>query len=118
MNPDGSVGPTCSRCYALEPEEIEIKSNGVCVMPTAAIAFRHRGHRFDEGFIGSGWEDNLWAANFIHADPNAVFVQSNRCRLTHRNEAKNQKGVYWEHNERHFLERLNQMKLPKGTIHE
>jgi hypothetical protein len=31
-----------------------------------------------------------------------VFVQSNRCRLIHANEMKNQKGKYWQHNRDHF----------------
>lgn len=103
LNPDGSFGPTCSRCYEAEPEEIEIKSNGVCVIPTAAIAFRYRGFKFDEHFIGSGFEDNDWCFQYLAADPSAKFLQSNRCRLVHRNEMKNQKGSNWKHNMAYFF---------------
>lgn len=103
LNTDGSFGPTCSRCYDAEPEEIEITSNGVCVMPTAAIAFRHRGHWFDESFLGSGFEDNDWMLQYMKADPSCRFIQSNKCRLVHRNEMKNQKGQVWKHNEAYFF---------------
>lgn len=102
MNPDGTVGLTCSRCYDLEPDEIEIFTNGVCVLPTAAIAFRHRGHMFDENFIGSGFEDNDWCMQYLQADPCARFIQSNRCKLIHRNEMKNQKGKFWQKNQHYF----------------
>lgn len=105
LNPDGTTGTTCSRCYDLEPDEIEITSNGVCVLPTAAIAFRHRGFMFDEAFVGSGFEDNDWCFQYLTADPTAKFIQSNRCRLVHRNEMKNQKGRYWHHNQKHFMQK-------------
>lgn len=103
MNPDGTVGPTCSRCYDLGPEEIEIHSNGVCVLPTAAIAFRHRGHCFDEQFIGSGFEDGDWCLQYLQDDPRARFIQSNKCRLTHLNLMRNQKGKIWRKNEHYFF---------------
>lgn len=103
LNADGSFAQTCSRCYEPEPEEIEIKSNGVCVLPTAAIAFRHRrGHQFDENFLGSGFEDNDWCHQYLAADPTAKFIQSNRCRLIHRNEMKQQHGRNWKHNQAYF----------------
>lgn len=103
LNPDGSFAQTCSRCYDREPEQIEITSNGVCVLPTAAIAFRYRGFKFDEHFLGSGFEDNDWCFQYLAADPAAKFVQSNRCRLVHRNEMKNQKGKFWKHNMAYFF---------------
>lgn len=101
LEPDGRFGQTCSRCYADSPEEIEIKSNGQCVIPTAAIAFRHRGHVFDENFLGSGFEDNDWCQQYLTADPNCKFIQSNRCRLIHKNEQKSQ-SKYWDRNMMYF----------------
>ena len=98
LNPDGSFGQTCSRCYDSRPWEIPVHSNGECILPTAAIAFRHHGIRFDENYIGSGYEDSDWCHEILAAVPNARFVQSNRCQLIHRNEMKNQKGPYWKHN--------------------
>lgn len=102
LNPDRSFGPTCSRCYDASPDAIEITSNGHCVIPTAAIAFRHRGYRFDEQFLGSGFEDNDWCFQYLADDPFAKFIQSNKCRLVHRNEMKNQKGEFWKHNTLYF----------------
>jgi hypothetical protein len=71
-------------------------------MPTAAIAFVHRGIRFDENFRGSGWEDNDWMKAIAANDPAAKFVQSNRCRLIHLNEMKRQHGDNWTHNKAYF----------------
>jgi len=101
MNPDGSIGPTCSRCYDLEPEEIEVFSDGHCVLPTAAIAFRNIGLRFDERYKGSGWEDNDFCFQYLKANPKYKFIQSNRCRLIHANEMKHQ-AEYWTHNKEYF----------------
>lgn len=106
LNKDGALGPTCSCCYETSPEEIVLTwKRPHCIMPTAAIAFVHRGHRFDESFSGSGFEDNDWMKQYAAADPTAKFIQSNRCRLIHLNEMKNQKGPYWEHNKRYFSEK-------------
>lgn len=108
LNPDGSFGPTCACNFDREPMEIVLKPRPAsphCIMPTAAIAFVHRGHRFPESMKGSGWEDNWWAAEYVEADPDAVFVQSNRCKLIHRNEAKMQRGSYWAHNKEEFFKR-------------
>lgn len=101
LEPDGRFGQTCSRCYADSPEEIEVFSNGQCVLPTAAIAFRHRGHMFDCNFLGSGWEDNDWCLQYLADVPHAKFIQSNRCRLIHRNEQKSQ-GKHWDQNMMYF----------------
>lgn len=103
LNSDGTFGPTCSRCYDDSPEEIEVRSNGQCIIPTAAIAFRWRGHRFDCAFAGSGWEDNDWFFQVLADDPQAKFIQSNRCKLIHRNEQKQQHGSNWKHNQAYFF---------------
>jgi hypothetical protein len=106
LNPDGRFGPTCSGNIAPTPMEIPlIPRRSHCIMPTAAIAFHHRGHRFMESMLGSGWEDNEWFAQYVDADQDAVFVQSNRCKLIHRNEAKLQRGSYWHHNQAEFFKR-------------
>lgn len=115
LDPDGTFGPTCSRCYDPTPDEIEVFSNGECVMPTAAIAFRHRGHMFDEQFIGSGFEDSDWMHQYLAADPGCRFIQSNKCRLIHRNEMKNQKGQYWKHNQAVFYNKWHPLRV-KQTI--
>ena len=106
LTPEGVFGPTCSRCYDATPEEIEIKSNGECILPTAAIAFRWRGHLFDEHYLGSGFEDSDWCHQYLRDDPAAKFLQSNRCRLIHWNEMKEQ-GRHWKHNRMYFHTKWN-----------
>jgi hypothetical protein len=56
------------------------------------IPFVHRGHRFDETFRGSGWEDSDWCQQFVAADRAAMFIQSNRCRLVHLNRDEESEG--------------------------
>lgn len=114
LNPDGTAGPTCSGCMEDTPDEIVVPWRGHCVLPTAAIAFVHRGHYFNEGFRGSGWEDNLWCAKYLHADPQARFVQSNRCRLVHENLMRGQKGENWQHNKQHFFRELEKLNAQHG----
>lgn len=108
LTPEGKFAQTCSRCYAPEPAEIEVFSNGTAILPTAAIAFRHTGIRFDEAYVGSGFEDSDWCQQILAADPGARFYQSNRCRLVHRNEMKRQRGENWQNNKRHFLSKWSQ----------
>lgn len=105
LNPDGSFGQTCSRCYDATPSQIEIKSNGWCVIPTAAIAFRHTGHRYEERYVGSGFEDSDYWAQILRDIPTAKFLQNNVCRLVHRNEMKNQGGNNWVHNKMLYCQR-------------
>lgn len=102
MRPDGKPAPTCSRCYDLVPELIEIQPARNCVLPTAAIAFRNVGIRFDEHFRGSGFEDGDWCFQYRARFPQCKFLQSNVCRLIHRNEMKNQRGENWRHNQEYF----------------
>lgn len=106
LKEDGTFGPTCCACKDASPEEIELTwVRPHCIIPTAAIAFRHTGIRFHEGYVGSGWEDNDWMRSIQDADPEAKFIQSNRCRLIHLNEMKGQKGSNWEHNKALFNSR-------------
>jgi hypothetical protein len=101
MRPDGRVAQTCSRCYDLQPDLIEIQPARECVLPTAAIAFRNRGILFDEGFLGSGFEDGDWCFEYRRQFPQCRFLQSNTCRLVHLNEMKEQRK-HWNHNKAYF----------------
>lgn len=112
LDGNGAFGRTCSGCMAPFPDEIEVAGRFPSILPTAAIAFLHRGHRFDEKFRGSGWEDSDWCQQYVAADPSALFIQSNRCRLVHMNEMKNQSGAYWQHNYRYFYSKWRQ---PRST---
>ena len=110
MRPDGRVGPTCSRCYDLSPETIDIEPDEHCVLPTAAIAFRNIGIRFDENFRGSGFEDGDWCFEYRKRWPTCRFVQSNKCRLVHRNEMKAQREN-WNHNKAYFESKWKQQPI-------
>lgn len=100
LKPNGKFGQTSSDCYDPEPEEIPVS-----MLPTAAIAFRYTGLRFDEAYAGSGWEDTDYVRQIKAADPSAVLIQSNRCRLVHRNERKSQGGETWEKNKAYFRQK-------------
>lgn len=69
---------------------------------TPCICFRKDQTRFDENFIGSGWEDDDFSLVYRKNNGNKAIAFSNRCQLIHNNEMKNQKGKFWEHNMRHF----------------
>lgn len=117
LRPDGKLAQTCSRSYELTPDEIEVEPYDCCVMPTAAIAFKNVGIRFDEGFRGSGFEDGDWFFSYRERIPDCRFIQSNRCRLIHLNEMKCQRE-HWRHNKAHFESKwkTNQQPVP-SSIH-
>lgn len=102
LKPNGKFGQTSSDCYAPEPAEIPVN-----MLPTAAIAFRYTGLDFDTRYVGSGWEDTDYVRQLKYDNPDAVLIQSNRCRLTHRNEMKHQGGANWEHNKAYFFSKWN-----------
>jgi len=101
---DGQPGETCSRCRDLVTPRVEIQPAQNCVLPTAAIAFRNLGLRFDEGYRGSGFEDSDWCFQYLALDSRCKFIQSNECRLVHRNEMKSQRDN-WAHNRSRFLQK-------------
>jgi len=72
-------------------------------LPTACIAFRADGLRFDEAFVGSGWEDTHWCAALRVLYPEGRFLVHCGVRVTHLNEMKAQ-GVNFARNKRHFEE--------------
>lgn len=76
-------------------------------LPTSAIAFQKTGVFFDEAFVGSGFEDNDFCLQIYAQDRNRVFLINNKCRLIHRNEAKNQTGPNWQKNKSYFLTKWN-----------
>lgn len=93
---DGKAGPMMYMGNIVEP---------ICDVPrvpTAAIAFRNLGCRFDEKFIGSGYEDDDFCAKLKEARPNGKFVINNQVKLIHFNEMKNQGGAIWNQNKAYF----------------
>jgi hypothetical protein len=74
-------------------------------LPTACIIFRKDELRFDENFIGSGFEDNDFCKQMGLKYPDKKFGINNNVKLIHKNEKKNQHGKYWEHNKKYFNEK-------------
>jgi glycosyltransferase involved in cell wall biosynthesis len=83
---------------------------------TAAIAFQNPNGQvmFDEGFIGSGYEDTDWMNRMNIHHPNGKFLVTNRCRLVHANNEQNQGGKYFEHNKAHYLKNWPDDNQVKG----
>jgi FkbM family methyltransferase len=77
-------------------------------VPTACIAFRNDGTRFDDGslpdspdkngYIGSGFEDDDFCARLQEKYPSGKVVINNRVKVVHFNEMKNQHGKYYDAN--------------------
>jgi glycosyltransferase involved in cell wall biosynthesis len=89
-----------------------IELSAVPRVPTACIAFRNDGIRFDdgslidsldeEGYIGSGFEDDDFCARIQEKYPGGKVVINNTVKLVHFNEMKNQNGPVWERNQKYF----------------
>lgn len=99
---DGQPGPMCCGRQPLTPRWVTVHPRKDCVIPSAAIAFRNYGLRFDESFIGSGWEDNDFCFQYLKQDERSLFLIANDCRLIHKNEMKNQNDGYFNRNRRTF----------------
>ena len=59
-------------------------------LPTACIAVRREWTRFDEDYMGSGWEDTCSCARLRGIFPGAKFLVDGRVNVIHRNEQKMQ----------------------------
>lgn len=82
LNPDGTPNRVNYGDYDLSVEYSQTRT-----MITTCCAFRNTKLRFDENFIGWGWEDTDWCRQL----GGKCFVV-NTVRVTHRNEHKNPLG--------------------------
>ena len=113
LNPDQGFGPMMFAGNRDTP------LTDVPRVPTACIAFRNDGTRLDdgtlmdslnqEGFIGSGFEDDDFCARLAEKYPKGRFVINNDVRLIHFNEMKNQANEYWRHNKSYFDRQWNNL---------
>jgi glycosyltransferase involved in cell wall biosynthesis len=98
LKPDGSfgflMGSTAQKLHGI--------SVATGYLPTACIAIRRNELRFDENFIGSGFEDNDYCAQLRLIQPNAKFIIDHNVHAIHKNERKNQHGKYWTANKAYF----------------
>lgn len=107
FNPDGTPGTMVGADYNLDKEVIELQSRRV---PTACIVFRNDGIRFDENYIGSGFEDDDFMNQLGIKYPKGKVLISNKCQLIHLNEKKNQTGDNWIKNKKYYLEKWKEEK--------
>jgi glycosyltransferase involved in cell wall biosynthesis len=107
LNEDGTFGVMMGvvdqrddrECY----EAQQFGYRGYRRLPTACIAVRQNGIRFDERFIGSGFEDTAWMNEINMQYPSMKIAVNNGFRLTHLHHMQNQGGRYFEHNKAHYL---------------
>jgi hypothetical protein len=88
---------------------------------TACVAFRKEDIRFDEGFIGSGFEDDDYCAMLSLKYPKGKFLVNNQVRLIHLNEMKNQSGEFYVKNKERFDKKWttvnqNTTRVPTGYL--
>jgi len=94
-------------------------------VPTACIAFRRDDEiRFDENFIGSGFEDDDFCAQLSNKHIGGRVVINNNVKLIHLNEMKNQNGEYYSKNKAYFEskwqrvdgDRVRIPRMKEGTL--
>ena len=71
---------------------------------TACIAMRNNPIRFDERFLGSGYEDTHYMQELKRKYGPAKVWVTNHCNLVHNNEMKNQGGQYWKYNHNLYMQ--------------
>lgn len=79
FNPDGALQVTNYRNFDLSKDLVEVE-----IMITACCAFKNTALRFDENYIGSGYEDTDFCRQL-----GGKFFVTNKVKLVHKNEHKN-----------------------------
>lgn len=92
--PDGSMAYSMCDQNDLTPGIVEVPSKRA---PTACVAFRDDGTRFDERFILSGFDDTWFCECLNRKYPNGRYVINNNVKIIHINEKKGQMEG-WEQN--------------------
>lgn len=101
MNKDGTPGTMMDIKPYLDSEFQFVKG----FLPSACIAFHNDGTRFDENFIGSGWEDTDFCVSLQKRYPEGEFLIANEVKLVHNNEMKNGNSVMFERNKNYFFKK-------------
>lgn len=113
LKPDGiTPAHMMSGNYDMDTPLIQVKK-----CPTACFAYRkddldalkgfhnQKCKPFDERFKGSGWEDDALCYDMTKKYPGCRFVITNRCKLIHLNEMKNQHtNGYFQSNKKLYLQ--------------
>jgi len=76
---------------------------GYTRIPTACLALRKNSLRYNEEFIGSGYEDTDYMNRInMHFKHTRIMI-NNDCKLIHNNIQQNQGGKYFAHNKALYL---------------
>lgn len=70
--------------------------------PSACVAFRKDDLRFDENYVGSGFEDTDFCRQLKIKYPKSKFIINNNCKMIHLNEMKNQLGENYHLNRAYY----------------
>lgn len=108
MTPEG-----CCAGMMFGSNNLEQPVEDVEAIPTACCAMRNMGFRFDERFIGSGFEDTEASLRLRQIYPDHRIVINNKCKIIHKNVMQNQHGAFYEHNRKLFREITKHYKMPK-----
>ncbi|GAG77861.1 unnamed protein product, partial [marine sediment metagenome] len=92
FNPNGALQVTNYRNFDLSKDLVEVR-----IMITACCAFRNTALRFDENYIGSGYEDTDFCRQL-----GGKFFVTNKVKMVHKNEHKNPSDI---RNGRYFKEK-------------
>lgn len=79
--------------------ETEVPSRRIL---TACCGFKHNNTLFDDNFIGSGFEDIDYCNMLSELVPDGKFIICHSARAIHKNEAKNQRGIFWNYNKMYY----------------
>lgn len=97
LHSDGSCAYTMTEDYNLDKPLCYSQK-----IPTSCFAFRNTHLRYDENYLGSGFEDDDFCRQLLREyGQDKLFATVNACRIIHRNEAKNQRK-YWDRNLKYF----------------
>ena len=83
---------------------------------TACCAFKPCGLLFDEGYVGSGFEDIDFCNRLAEARPDGKFVICHDSKVVHRNEAKNQRGENWRLNLARYERAWGRLETPEEML--
>jgi glycosyltransferase involved in cell wall biosynthesis len=92
LKPDLTPNSMLNSKYQLTDDYERLNKPETC---SAAICFRKTDIRFDENYIGSGFEDTDFCRQHQARYPNKGIIISNRCKLIHINEQKNQTSSHY-----------------------
>lgn len=108
MRPDGKPGVMMDIKPDLSGYMVEVAE---AMVPSACIAFRNDGTRFDECYEGAGFEDTDFCRQLWDRYPKGRFVICNTVKVVHRNEMKGQDSGRFQQNKEYYL---TKWKLRKG----